>query len=393
MNGPTDEEIAANIAAIKRQSRGKRGSATRRTITVPPTPVTNTLPQQPLVMNNNNDDDLVGHHEESLSTTTDPAFVPRRSGRKRFSPQQPEKQPSAQQHQPQKSGRGSPRKDGSNTTTATNPGSKKKKKFSDEYIFQPRNAFPSVDTAVVNVPSARSSRKSTRQKEGAASSTAAVKPDIDFEFDPIHKIKIPLIDGVSKGTVTQTILMLLGLKGRYVADPNHLPACYWDVVYSMDDQDASFLPDGSGYRFRPEKEQLLLKNVAKHWKELGHENAPKSNHHLDNYGFKKAEHLAEPVLYNGEWIDNFGGLNDGAKRKIRKESNPIVSHIHIYRDGLKGLGCMETRENASRLMSKRGKEKRVQKKEIWLAFCGLNPGNDPKRVNAGLDPYDDDLVT
>lgn len=261
-------------------------------------------------------------------------------------------------------------------------------------IYQQRDAYPSAAAAaaVVNVASARSSRKSTRQKEGAASSTAAVKPDIDFEFDPILGLKFPHIDGLSKGTVKQTILNLLGQKGHFVSDPNHLPACYWDVVNSMDDEDASFLPDGSGYKFRPEKEQLLLKNVAKHWKNLGHKKAPK-NFHLQNYGFKKAEHLAEPVLYKGEWIDNLGGLNGGAKSKIGRESNPIVSHIHIYRDGLKGSGCMKTRENASRLMASSSKDKTAQTKKIWLAFCGLNPGNDPKRVNASLDPYYVDLVT
>jgi hypothetical protein len=160
----------------------------------------------------------------------------------------------------------------------------------------------------------------------------------------------------------------------------------------MDDEDASFLPDGNGYKFRPEREQLLLKNVANHWKSFGHKKAPKTLHLL-GYDFKKGEQLAEPVLYKGEWIDNLGGLNSGAKRKIRRESNPIVSHIHIYRDGLKGSGCMKTRENASRMTDRSSKDKTARMKKIWLAFCGLNPGYDPKRVNASLDPYYVDLVT
>lgn len=92
MNGKTDEEIAANIAAIQRQSLlGKRGhgGVTRRTMTmatVPSAPARATTLNNHL--NNNNNDDLVGHQEESLSTTADTAAIPRRSGRKRFSPQQ-----------------------------------------------------------------------------------------------------------------------------------------------------------------------------------------------------------------------------------------------------------------------------------------------------------------
>jgi hypothetical protein len=322
MNGKTDEEIAANIAAIQRQSMlGKRGrgGVTRRAMTmatVPSAPARATTLNNHL--NNNNNDDheeslsttadtaaiprrsgrkqkstqqhemqpsnTVGHQEESLSTTADTAAIPRRSGRKQKNTQQHEKQPSAQQHQPQKSGRGSPRKDGSNATTTTNPGSKTKKKIGNKrlMIYQQRDANPSAAAAAaaVNVASARSSRKSTRQKEGAASSTAAVKPDIDFHFDPIHGINIPHIDGLSKGTVSQTIFNLLDQKGHFVSDPNHLPACYWDVVNSMDDEDASFLPDGNGYKFRPEKEQLLLKNVANHWKSFGHKKAPKIFHNF-----------------------------------------------------------------------------------------------------------------
>jgi hypothetical protein len=113
---------------------------------------------------------------------------------------------------------------------------------------------------------------------------------------------------------------------------------------------------------------------------------------MENYDFRRREQLAEPVLYKGEWIDYLPN-HSWTKRKIRSESNPIVSHIHIYRDGLKGSGCMKTRENASRMTCRASKNKTARMKEIWLAFCGLNPGYDPKRVNASLDPYYVDLVT